>query len=94
MEYVSKQYYTLQPEITLCNRYNSTIYYNLNKVLKLYNGQLFIDRYTLLPISHYLLALSSLKGWVQDSAFSIYRFLIATPQILYILLVGVKYRNL
>ena len=26
IEYVSSQYYTLQPEITLCSRYNSTVY--------------------------------------------------------------------
>ena len=28
-----------------------------------------------------LLSLSSLKGWVRDSAFSVYRFLIPTPQM-------------
>ena len=41
--------------------------------------------YTLQFQSHaYLLRLTSLKGWVQDSAFSVYKFLIPAPQIYYI----------
>ena len=48
----------------------------------------------MIPILANLLRLSSLKGWVQDLAFSASGFLVPTLQMQYIRPLGVEYGDL